>query len=411
MQATTRSKETQFEAESRKVANFPDVEESLTKRFAKTEMTYLDKITSLLGARNPFKKKANPQDNEVWLLNNTAHRPIDKSTGKPGPWQAEFVAAFFVNGRADINSAVADILDTIGLDGNIGEDPGVRQIIEERLRPFVQQIAPARTVDITIPTPDATQGGSHVRTLGPSDGNGISSQDLMTGGRDDSDGKTVACTSTSFPNLKNQLRFAGPDGWAIISDIDDTVKRTMTPDPLGVLKSTFIEPTQVIGGMPELYKTLHAQFNNPAWFYLSASPYNLYPFLHTFLSQHFPAGTIILRDSSWMFFAGLLQSLTEGVQEYKTDRLEKIHSWLPRRKVICIGDSTQSDPESYAAIYKKYPDWIKAIYIRKVTDAPFMERKNEDKRFDDAFKDVPESVWKVFVQPAELEAAVRALQG
>merc|ERR1711939_84524 len=113
MQATTRSKETQFEAESRKVANFPDVEESLTKRFAKTEMTYLDKITSLLGARNPFKKKANPQDNEVWLLNNTAHRPIDKSTGKPGPWQAEFVAAFFVNGRADINSAVADILDTI----------------------------------------------------------------------------------------------------------------------------------------------------------------------------------------------------------------------------------------------------------------------------------------------------------
>ena len=69
-------------------------------------------------------------------------------------------------------------------------------------------------------------------------------------------------------------------------------------------------------GMPELYTTIDEQLQHPAWFYLSASPYNLYPFLHTFLAQHYKQhGTIILRDASWMFFAGLLQSLTEGVQE------------------------------------------------------------------------------------------------
>ena len=91
----------------------------------------------------------------------------------------------------------------------------------------------------------------------------------------------------------------------------------MTPDPLGVLKSTFVEEPKVVRGMPELYSTIDEHFQHPAWFYLSASPYNLYPFLHDFLAQHYKQqhGTIILRDASWMYFAGLLQSLTEGVQE------------------------------------------------------------------------------------------------
>ena len=91
--------------------------------------------------------------------------------------------------------------------------------------------------------------------------------------------------------------------------------------------------------------------------------------------------------------------------------MKKIHSWIPKRKVICIGDSTQSDPESYAEIYKAYPDWIKAIYIRKVTDAPFMEKKNEDKRFNEAFKDVPQHVWRVFVQPDELADHIKHVAG
>lgn len=91
--------------------------------------------------------------------------------------------------------------------------------------------------------------------------------------------------------------------------------------------------------------------------------------------------------------------------------MRKIYSWLPNRQVICIGDSTQSDPESYAELYREHPDWIKAIFIRKVTDAPFMEQKNEDKRFEEAFKDVPASIWQVFLEPSDLKNAVRHLTG
>lgn len=100
--------------------------------------------------------------------------------------------------------------------------------------------------------------------------------------------------------------------------------------------------------MPELYARIRQLLTPSApFFYLSASPYNLYPFLRNFRDAHFPHGQLILRDSSWMTLSGLLSSLTLGTEKYKVDRIKKIHRWLPRRSMICIGDSTQSDPEAY----------------------------------------------------------------
>lgn len=168
------------------------------------------------------------------------------------------------------------------------------------------------------------------------------------------------------------------------------------------MKTTFAEPAQFTSHMPDFYKILDEQLHKPCWFYLSASPYNLYPFLHKFLGDYYPPGTIILRDASWQTLGGLLGSLTQSVKPYKSSRIEKIHEWLPERKFICIGDSTQMDPETYAEMYRKYPGWISAIYIRKVLDAPHMEKKNLPERFAKAFEGIPANVWKVFVLPDEL---------
>ena len=183
----------------------------------------------------------------------------------------------------------------------------------------------------------------------------------------------------------------------------------MTPSPIGILRSTFLADPTPIAGMPELYRHIVSTLN-PTWFYLSASPYNLYTFLRPFLREHYPHGTTILRDASWMDVAGFLGSLTQGTQAYKVDRISKVHEWLPKRKMLCIGDSTQSDPESYGEIYRKHKDWVKAIFIRRVTDAGDLGEKNEDKRFEEAFKDVPRSVWRVFDDPNELVQAVESLK-
>lgn len=114
-----------------------------------------------------------------------------------------------------------------------------------------------------------------------------------------------------------------------------------------------------------------------------------------------------------MDLGGFLASLTQGTEAYKSSRMEKLHGWLPKRKVICVGDSTQSDPEAYGDICRKYPGWVRAVYIRKVTDVAEMKGtdKNTEGRFEKAFRDVAGSVWRTFEDPAELQEAVAALKG
>ena len=78
-----------------------------------------------------------------------------------------------------------------------------------------------------------------------------------------------------------------------------------------------------------------------------------------------------------------------------------------------MGDSTQSDPEAYGDICRKYPGWVKKVFIRKVVDVAEMKDtdKNTDERFEKAFKGVDRSTWQTFIDPKELSEAVAKLNG
>lgn len=239
--------------------------------------------------------------------------------------------------------------------------------------------------------------------------------DMLTSSRPSS--AQIQTTATNLPppfGLESVTHLTEPAGWAIISDIDDTIKITQTTSPLGILHNTFcVEQPLPVPGMPELYADLTRKLNDPAFVYLSASPYNLYPFLRAFRSQHFPSGPLILRDASWQNLGGLISSLSQGTEEYKSDRIEKVHSWLPRKKVILIGDSTQSDPEAYGACARKFPGWVGAIFVRKVTGIAGMdeEKKNGAARFERAFEGLERGLWRVFEDPREVGEAVGRLVG
>ena len=112
-----------------------------------------------------------------------------------------------------------------------------------------------------------------------------------------------------------------------------------------------------------------------------------------------------------MTLAGLFTNLTQRTREYKVDRFQTIYESYPGRNFICIGDSTQSDPEAYSDMYRDHPDWIKAIFIRKVTGVSEMDEseKNSDERFQNAFQGVPEDIWHVFEDPSELYDRVAKL--
>ncbi|OAQ97237.1 hypothetical protein LLEC1_04244 [Akanthomyces lecanii] len=280
--------------------------------------------------------------------------------------------------------------------------------IQKRLIPFVWDVRVAKTVTVS-----QTRSSRTIK-LGPTGFNGVSSNVAQVSSH--SKGATVEARAGDVPSgipglLGMKTYYASPSGWGVISDIDDTIKITTTSDPIGILRETFVEEPRACEGMPELYKSIDGMLKTDTpWFYLSASPYNLYPFLREFRDAHYPQGTMILRDTSWKTIAGLLAALTMGTEEYKVDRMKKINKWLPERKMIVIGDSTQSDPEAYGEIYRTFPGWIRLILIRKPTDtATFgLEEKNEPARFEKAFKDIPKEAWHVFEDPNECVEIVRA---
>jgi len=391
------TQENDLERETREIGKFEDIEATMPMLASRFQYSLKDNLSSYLGSKNPFFRNVDPEKHVVWVLDNMAYQP----NGESGDWQAEFVAAIFLKGSGKgLSEIVADIADKIGLAG----DEEAEKTIANRLQPFLDAIVPARAVKVNFLDKKTLK-------LGPSGRNGITTDELRLPKDAYKDGQ-VSTSAAIKANAKDfKTAFATPRGWAVISDIDDTIKKTQTSSPIGILKSTFVEEPEAITGMPELYKHMVTKLNTPPFFYLSASPYNLYSFLHDFRAANFPPGTMILRDASWMSLAGLLTNLTQGTQAYKTDRIDKIHRWLPARNFVCIGDSTQADPESYGEIYRKYPTWIKAIYIRKVAGIAEMDEstKNSDERFEKAFEGVPKEVWYIFEDPSELYAKVDAL--
>ncbi|KAJ5960169.1 uncharacterized protein N7479_007319 [Penicillium vulpinum] len=388
-------------ADARKKVHEASTSISPTSAQEKRSSAFISFFSSFLSPKNPLAHPADPRKHTVWLLDNTAYQPVNEETDEYQLcWHAEVVACIFeTEGRRDVGNLVAAIADYIGLDGEVGGDDEARRRITERVQPFLNHVSPARTVTLQVPISRPAQ--SH--GLGPSDRNGIVSQTVDMGEMRIYDGEIVRPRLQHFGDeaVSMNTNFAVPEGWLIVSDIDDTIKHTKTLEPTGVIRTTFADVPEPIAGMPEFYRYLHAEFS-PAWFYLSASPYNLYPFLHDFLDEYYYPGTLVLRDYSWMDITGLIKSFTEKTQEYKVDRMEKIRRWFPRRRVLCIGDSTQQDPEAYAEMYSRYPEWIHAIMIRKVTDVAHMEEKNEPGRFEEAFKYVPRHIWTVFEDPEEL---------
>jgi phosphatidate phosphatase APP1 len=394
--ARQKMEESPEEKQMRSLSHFPDIEKTMPLLSCRRKASLVDNLSTILGKHNPLASPVNADKHNLWLMDNTAWK------GPGDEWVVEVVVAYFLKDSGDDKSeVVARLSEILGL----ASGDKARDTVDQRLQPFLDSVVPARTVSVNI--------NGQTRKLGPSNSDGISSELVRLSGSykpgDAVEPKLVGIDSET----PAQTFFAAETGWAVISDIDDTIKRTMTANAIGILKTTFVETPEPIEGMPEFYQHMKETLDNPPFWYLSASPYNLYYFLRQFRETHYPPGQLILRDASWMNLAGLLTSMTQGTQAYKVDRMQKIHKWFPSRKFVCIGDSTQSDPEAYGEMYRKHPTWIGAIFIRRVVGVSEVEmhekEKNSPERFTKAFNNVPDHIWYVFDDPMELYEKVDAL--
>ena len=147
----------------------------------------------------------------------------------------------------------------------------------------------------------------------------------------------------------------------IISDIDDTIVRTNVTSRTKMLLTVALTNARTrkpFAGAAAFYRALHAGVN-PV-FYVSKSPWNLYPLLQEYLAlQGLPPGPLLLRDF------GLRMR-----KKHKEESIEAILATYPALAFVLIGDSGEADPEIYGEVVRRHPERIRAIYIRSVDPDP-----------------------------------------
>jgi hypothetical protein len=209
----------------------------------------------------------------------------------------------------------------------------------------------------------------------------------------------AAALASNDPRIfSGEILALADEGLSVISDIDDTIKITEVRDRHATLRNTFLREFLPVPGMAEFYQTL-TRSNQAAFHYLSASPWQLYEPLVSFVrSNGFPAGTFALKPFRWedrSFF-----ELFAKPEHYKPGVIEPLLRQFPKRKFILIGDSGESDPEIYAALARKFPRQIVRIYIRDVTGESLAAE-----RYRKTFREVPVGKWQIFRASGELKIA------
>jgi phosphatidate phosphatase APP1 len=156
---------------------------------------------------------------------------------------------------------------------------------------------------------------------------------------------------------------------AVVSDIDDTIVPTQATDTLRMLKIVMTRSAArrpPFEGVAAFYEALRdgpdGDARNPL-FYVSSSPWNFYDLFDRLMDLHgVPPGPILLKD----FGFAEDKFLKKGHEGYKIGRVTRLLELYPDLPFVLVGDSGQRDPEVYHHIAERYPDRIRAIYIREI---------------------------------------------
>ena len=187
-----------------------------------------------------------------------------------------------------------------------------------------------------------------------------------------------------------------PDGWSVISDIDDTIKRSNVLDKRELMKNTFLREFIAVDGMADRYQEWERE--GAAFHYVSGSPWQLYPALAGFAeTEGFPRGTWLLREFRIKDRSSI--ELLKSPQDFKLRTITTILRAFPPRRFVLVGDSGEQDPEVYGELARRRPRQIAHIAIRNVTKETLA-----GERMKAAFRDVAPERVTLFEQAKDLKS-------
>ncbi len=196
-------------------------------------------------------------------------------------------------------------------------------------------------------------------------------------------------------SITGQARFLGDAGILVVSDIDDTIKISQVTHKQMLLRNTFLEPFRPAPGMATLYRAWADQ-HQAEFFYVSSSPWQLYPALSGFMgSNGFPSGVFCLKD--FRLKDQSFVHLLESPEKHKRPVIERLLMQFPNHPFVLVGDSGESDPEIYGQIAREHSQRVKQVLIRDVTG-----QGSASERYQHAFRDLPPETWMIFREPHQV---------
>jgi phosphatidate phosphatase APP1 len=263
-------------------------------------------------------------------------------------WSASQRAFVFLRqpSLAPLTAAFSALLESMGIE--VGDQLST---LEERLRLFAA--IGLRSQEVAVTAGDCPGGAT---TVGETDRSGMLEGTIpvcSAVGRGEEQEVKAVLGPLDNRDFSARLFPSPRTGFAVLSDVDDTIKLSQVLDTAETLKKTFLEQPQAIAGMSQLYRALDAALGGDGaslFVYLTGSPFQLQPMLKTFIgTAGFPEGPLLLKNLTLTDVSSLVEfAKGDGTEAYKKAQIEKIHGWYPGKKWLAIGDSTQKDPEVYA---------------------------------------------------------------
>lgn len=200
---------------------------------------------------------------------------------------------------------------------------------------------------------------------------------------------------------KGAVSLIQPSGVSVISDIDDTIKRSYINDRKRMFDSAFFQAFEAVKGMPELYQQWAEQ--GAKFHFVSSSPWQLYQPLQEFVDEFkfpwasFSLKKVRIKDETFLnlFKSGLVT---------KPIAIRSIMQRYPNRKFILVGDSGEQDAQAYAQIASEFPEQVIKIYIRNVH-----ADKTLNKRYESIFKGLNRRKWSTFIYPSQIKLNIEKL--
>jgi phosphatidate phosphatase APP1 len=175
----------------------------------------------------------------------------------------------------------------------------------------------------------------------------------------------VSLTEDLYPNQIHAV----DSHTIVVSDLDDTLIHSFIRNKLVQIRTllfTTVEKRKAVQDMAHLIKRFALAGADS--FYLSNSEQNLYPMLFRFLTiNKFPPGPLFLRQ--YIHLRDMVgRKLMGKSHSHKLNTLGKLMELFPNKKYILVGDNTQKDLSIYLKLADMFPERIRYIIIRKVSE-------------------------------------------